>query len=65
MVKVQQYKQLGRHEDEESDLGHGKIISIATATIRKNTSGQLEDKVGEIKILFWVLKPVYLTQPFQ
>ena len=52
MVKVQQYKQLGRHEDEESDLGRGKIISIVTATIRKNTSGQLEDKVGETKILF-------------
>ena len=57
MVKVQQYKQLGMHEDEKSDLGRGKIISIVTATIRKNTSGQLEDKVGETKILFWVLKP--------
>lgn len=39
------------------DLGRGKRISNVTATIKKNTSGQLEDKVGETKILFWVLKP--------
>jgi hypothetical protein len=56
VVKVQQHKQLGRHEDEELDLGRGKRISkrisIVTATIRENTSGQLKHKVGETKILF-------------